>query len=124
MNRSNALQVEEPGFEVISSGRSYRCAAEGCENRVLGMGERCCECLDEAGWLTVVRSPAARAARREKWDRRAKTALELWLTLWDWLRTCDLVSWILAIFVAWAVGYLIGVYSDMWVDWLAGMAGR
>lgn len=123
MNRLSALRVEEPGFELVSSGRAYRCREGGCENRVLGLGDRCIECCDEDLALTVVRHPDA--ARREqesweKWDRRLKTALEIWLTFWGWLKTSELVNWLLLAFTAWAVAYVVTTYSDMFVDWFLG----
>lgn len=124
MSRLSSLRIEEPGFEVVSSGRSYRCRFEGCENRVLGFGDACAECLDEDAGLTVVRSSAAPAFESwEKWDRRIKTALEAWLALCGFLKTSELVNWLLVIFYAWFVSYLTVTYGDAIWQWLSDLAG-
>jgi hypothetical protein len=41
--------------------------------------------------------------------------------VWDWAKR-DAFNWALLIFVAWAVGYILAQYSNMWAQWLLDLA--
>jgi hypothetical protein len=85
--------------------------------------EYCGRCLEEieARERWELECQLKRMDRRERRERWLKTALEVWLVVWDWAKR-DAFNWALLIFVAWAVGYILAQYSNMWAQWLLDLA--
>ena len=120
-------------LELVS--RVHECAQEGCCN--LAMDERYCNrCREEIDGLGVWREEQHRERERhetlrairqqeraERLDRRLKTAFELWLSLWDWLRHTDALNWALSALLAFAIAYISVQYSEATVEWLKSLAG-
>jgi hypothetical protein len=107
-------------IDQIAAGRAYKCAEPGCENRVLGFGDRCCVCIDEDEGLTVVRSVEARKderrqARREWVRDRRDDVLVFLLCLREWEREYGWIFGLIlfvvcasAIAYSWGAAFLCG----------------